>query len=191
MSEDRENEELGWVADDTAVLIRDEVSNDGANAEPNFGTVDEIFEKIGPCGRYQYIRGFILCILNIPMTYQILIMYFTGHSPNWRCVNGTDAACNMTGEISPADVDQFNSRCHMPRQSWEYVTPRHFSVITEVWVLFALILVTNLTLDRRNCPELLCLFERSRFDRNIKQSKVPTGFFSFHLCIYHYLIIMN
>ena len=101
--------------------------------EPCVTTVDEIFEKIGPCGRYQYMQIFAICILCIPMGYQMFIMYFTGHSPNWRCVNGTNSACNITGEISPADVDQFNSRCHMPRESWEYVTSRNFSFITEVY----------------------------------------------------------
>ena len=130
-----ESEELELIGDDHEVLIRDEISNDIASSEDKettFGTVDDIVEKIGPCGRYQYMRCLMLCVLTIPMTYQILIMYFTGHSPNWRCVNGTNLQCNITGEISPAEVDLFNSRCNMPRYSWEYVSPRNFSFITEV-----------------------------------------------------------
>lgn len=117
--------------DEDEDLIKNEIIN-GEIIEPQFATVDEIFEKIGPCGAYQFTRGFVLCILAVPMTYQILIMYFTGHSPNWKCVNGTNTACNITGEISPAEVDQFKSRCSMPRHSWEYTTPKTFSFITEV-----------------------------------------------------------
>jgi len=134
MNADGDGEEMTWLAEDSEILIRDDSFNEfsnGAVMEPTFGTVDGIFEKIGPCGRYQYMRGFLLCMLNIPMTYQILIMYFTGHNPNWRCVNGTNSACNFTKEISPAHVDQFHARCNMPRKSWEYVTPRKFSFITE------------------------------------------------------------
>jgi len=134
MNADGDGEEMTWLAEDSEILIRDDSFNEfsnGAVMEPTFGTVDGIFEKIGPCGRYQYMRGFLLCMFNIPMTYQILIMYFTGHNPNWRCVNGTNSACNFTKEISPAHVDQFHARCNMPRGSWEYVTPRKFSFITE------------------------------------------------------------
>ena len=142
MNEDRES--LQQVASERDALISNgmprEASSNHINddIEPRVTTVDEIFEKIGPCGRYQYLQAVALCILSIPIGYQMFIMYFTGHSPNWRCVNGTNSACNITGEISPADVDQFNSRCRMPRQSWEYVTPRNFSFITEVWILLAL-----------------------------------------------------
>ena len=143
MTANQENEELQWIEDDHEVLIRDEIPGheilSSDNNEPTLGTVDEIFENIGPCGRYQYVRGFMLCLLTIPMTYQILIMYFTGHSPNWRCVNGTNLQCNITGEISPAEVDLFKSRCNMPRESWEYVNPRNFSFITEVF--FGLLLL--------------------------------------------------
>ena len=143
MNGDMNGEELEELAGDTEVLIKDQTSNEilnGESIEPSFASVDEIFEKIGPCGLYQYIWGFALCILNIPMTYQILIMYFTGHSSNWKCVNGTNPACNFTGEVSPAEVDKFNTRCSMPRHSWEFVTPRSFSFVTEVdFRLFALI----------------------------------------------------
>ena len=134
---------MTWLADDSTVLIRDDSFNEFSNGvvmEPTFGTVDGIFDKIGPCGRYQYMYCFLLCMLNIPMTYQILIMYFTGHNPNWRCINGTNSACNFTKEISPADVHQFHSRCNMPRESWEYVTPRKFSFITEVSFTLAMMI---------------------------------------------------
>ena len=135
MKENRDCEGVGCISDDTEVLIRDEASSDisnDENSELTFGTLDDLFEDVGPCGRYQYMQLFALCILSIPMKYPVLIMYFTGHSPNWRCVNGTNLHCNITGEISPAEVDLFNSRCNMPRDSWEYVTPRNFSFITEV-----------------------------------------------------------
>lgn len=131
MNGNEDFKDVGPFSDDTDILIKDGMINEDTT-EPNFSSVDEIFEKIGPCGRYQFLQSFLLCMLMIPMTYQILLMYFTGHSPNWKCANGTNIACNFTGEISPADVDKFNSRCSMPRYSWEYVTHRNFSFITEV-----------------------------------------------------------
>ena len=154
MNLDRDSECSGCTPKSNGVLIRDEVSNhtcNTGNTEPAPVSMDEILKNIGTCGRYQYMQAFALSFLIIPMGYQMFIMYFTGHSPNWRCVNGTNSQCNITGEISPAEVDLFNSRCNMPRDSWEYVTPRNFSFITEVF-WFTFIIVINMVLD------WLCVF---------------------------------
>jgi len=134
MSRDRKGEGLGWVSDDPEFFIKDDTQNEAPVIDTtnlNIETVDEIFEQIGACGRYQLIQAFALSLLNVPIAFPLFLIYFTGHSPNWRCVNGTNLPCNFTGEISPADVNRFALRCSMPRQSWEYVNPRNFSFITE------------------------------------------------------------
>ena len=105
---------------------------ESGTSKPSKESVDVLISKVGQCGLYQILVCFIICLTNIPMTYQILIMYFTGHSPNWRCTNVTSTLCNVTKEVSSADVELYHSRCKMPRDNWDYVTPRNFSLITEV-----------------------------------------------------------
>ena len=92
--------------------------------------VDDILKKIGQFGLYQIFLVGILCLLMVPVTYHSLIMAFIGNNPSWRCaVNSTQ--CNSTG-IFDLNHDFYGARCSMNRSSWEYTTPRTFSMVTEV-----------------------------------------------------------
>ena len=136
------NDQEYLLEEDDAKLEADDnfnchyVNGDGKHeadiGEQRILSVDDIINEIGPCGCYQVLLGILVCLINVPVTYQILIMYFTGHSPNWRCKNSTNHFCNISGEVSPAETGRFNSRCSMPRSSWEYVVQKDFSFVTEV-----------------------------------------------------------
>jgi len=96
----------------------------------NYMDVDEILLDIGEFGRMQVALVFIFCLLIIPPTYHTLIMSFAGSNPNWRCVaNSTE--CNMTGEFSVLQEDDYYKRCDMNRSSWEFTQPKEFSIVTE------------------------------------------------------------
>ena len=101
----------------------------------NYMDVDEILLDIGEFGRMQVALVFIFCLLIIPPTYHTLIMSFAGSNPNWRCVaNSTE--CNMTGEFSVLQEDDYYKRCDMKRSSWEFTQPKEFSIVTEVgWIV--------------------------------------------------------
>lgn len=127
MSDSQEIELDAYLdTDDFSPLIESDTS------KPCQESVDVLISKVGQCGLYQVLVCCVICLANIPMTYQILIMYFTGHSPNWRCTNVTSTSCNFTTEVSSAEVELYRSRCRMPRDNWEYVTQRNYSLITEV-----------------------------------------------------------
>ncbi len=102
------------------------------NITPRTVSVDQMISDVGGCGIYQVLLCLLFSLANIPASYQILLMYFTGHSPSWRCVNST--ACSYVGEITASD-ERFPARCFMPRDNWEYITPKDFSIVTEVQLL--------------------------------------------------------
>eukprot|EP00794_Sanderia_malayensis_P006992 gene6992-7777_t len=95
-------------------------------------SVDELIDQVGGCGIYQKFICLLFSLANIPGTYQILLMYFTGHSPPWKCKNATDpfTSCKLKGVFTPAD-EQFHARCSMPRDHWVYVAPIGYSIVTE------------------------------------------------------------
>ena len=96
--------------------------------------VDEFFFAIGQFGRGQKLLCFLLYLLEIPHSYATMYWFFTGHSPPWKCSfksNETVLQCNRTGTF---DVGHpyYNSRCSMNRESWDYVQPSTYSIVTEV-----------------------------------------------------------
>ena len=105
------------------------VTTDGNNEVAPIKELDieEILEQIGPYGFMQKFYVCIFCFLVIPSTYQTLLMYFVGYSPDWECV-GNSTECNMTGIFTKTD----NRRCQINRNSWQYTKHRSFSVVTEV-----------------------------------------------------------
>ena len=105
-------------------------ANHNNTAEPTVLTVDQILEKLGQCGLFQVGISVIVCLLTFPQVYQILLMYFTGHSPPWKCARN-NPECNISGIIEPSQAYLYKKRCYMNRSVWEYTTGKQFSFVTE------------------------------------------------------------
>ncbi|XP_057314092.1 solute carrier family 22 member 3-like [Hydractinia symbiolongicarpus] len=89
-------------------------------------TVDQMLTHVGEFKRYQWLLDAIYCIMLIPATYQVLIMYFAALNPPWRCIkNGTVCTSNQT-----FDGDD-KTRCNLPRSEWEYTEAKEYSIVTQ------------------------------------------------------------
>lgn len=94
-------------------------------------TVDDVMDKIGSFGRYQYRLLFIFGFMKIfGDGIQIMIPTFLSIEPAWRCkVN--NSACNLTGLFRPGN-DNYSYRCSIPRDAWEFDRSEiKSSVVTE------------------------------------------------------------
>lgn len=92
----------------------------------HFNTIDDILEKVGSYGRYQILLTIALCTFIIPLSFPILIMYFTALEPPWRCVrNSTVCITNQT--MTSGDL----KKCSIPRSEWEFTEDKDYSIITQ------------------------------------------------------------
>ena len=89
--------------------------------------IEEILKRIGPFGLMQKLYLFIMCLVIVPSGYQVLLMFFIGNSPDWKCVSN-NTECNMTDTFPKTD----KRRCHMDRKSWKFTKHKSFSIVTEV-----------------------------------------------------------
>lgn len=89
-------------------------------------SVDEILHVVGEFDRFQWTLDAILCVMIIPRTYMILIMYFAALKPEWKCVKNS-TVCLYNTTMSSSDP----ARCSMPRSEWEFTEPKEFSIVTE------------------------------------------------------------
>ena len=94
-------------------------------------TIDDAMEKIGSYNRYQY-RLLLICgyMQLFNGGFQVMIPTFLSAEPPWRCKD-TSSACNLTGIFKPGD-DNYNFRCSIPRDDWEFDTSDFNSVVAEV-----------------------------------------------------------
>lgn len=101
-------------------------------------TVDDVMEKIGSFHRYQYRLLFIFGFMKIfGDGFQVMIPTFLSIEPPWRCKENS-TACNLTGTFKPGDKN-YNFRCSIPRDQWEFDTSDLNSVVNEVrWSIFTL-----------------------------------------------------
>ena len=89
-------------------------------------SIDGMLPYIGEFGKFQRLLDGVFCIMIIPQTLQVLIMYFAALSPPWKCVaNSTICLFNTT--LKNDDT----SRCRMPRSEWEYTEPKEYSIVTQ------------------------------------------------------------
>lgn len=94
-------------------------------------TVDQVLDKIGSFGRYQWILLGIFCFITVPIgTFPIMVATFITAEPDWVCVKGNNSVCNFTKPVSVRSEDYW-ARCHMPRDNWTFVKG-FTSVVTEV-----------------------------------------------------------
>ena len=94
-------------------------------------SIDELTERVGPFGLYQVRLQFLFFLLMLPLTYQVLIMYFVAESPPWQCKRGSKV-CLYKGLLTPNMGKRFQKRCYLNRSEWEYSTSRDLSIVTEV-----------------------------------------------------------
>lgn len=89
-------------------------------------SVDEVFLYIGGFGRFQILLDALFCFISVPMSYQIILMYFLTINPHWSCVDGS-TVCTFNGTFPNDD----KRRCDMPRTEWKFTEDRDFSIVTE------------------------------------------------------------
>ena len=93
----------------------------------HYVSIDEMLGYVGEFGRFQWMIQSLLCIMQFPPTFPPLIMYFAALTPDWRCTGGNNTYCNSTKTFPSED----HTRCNMPREAWEYVKPKDYSVVTQ------------------------------------------------------------
>ncbi|XP_057313743.1 solute carrier family 22 member 15-like [Hydractinia symbiolongicarpus] len=89
-------------------------------------TIDQFLKHGGECGRYQVmVQGCIMFAL-LPMVYPIMIFYYIGYDPPWRCVYNSNnithsvdfnKTCSNSSMIFPHD---HSSRCDLDRSEWTF-----------------------------------------------------------------------
>lgn len=93
--------------------------------------IDDLMERVGAFGYYQIRTQSVFFLFMLPLTYQVLIMYFAAADPPWRCKD-ENINCRYKGLILPNMGKMFHHRCEMNRSDWEYATSKKLSIITEV-----------------------------------------------------------
>lgn len=95
--------------------------------------IDEVLDKGGSFGRFQYLVQILFTYLHIMVGYQSVLSYFIANDPNWKCrTNSSSTFCgkNYGKVISNYDAE-FTQRCHLTRNEWTYSTDRKYSFLTE------------------------------------------------------------
>lgn len=94
--------------------------------EKRYLSIEDMLPLVGEFKLFQWILDSMFCIMMIPSTLQVLIMYFAALNPTWRCaMNSTMCLSNATFTHEYNDI-----RCSMARSDWEYTEPREFSIVT-------------------------------------------------------------
>lgn len=101
-------------------------SGNDENADVIEMDVEEVFHHIGDLGRFQIILDTIFCIIGVPMSYQIIIIYLLSLNPRWKCATGS-IRCVMNGTFPSDD----RRRCLMRRDDWEFTENREYSIVTQ------------------------------------------------------------
>ena len=105
--------------------------------------VDQVLQKIGELGPYQWRILLMFTFIFFPFTYQTLIMAFAAFEPPWQCaVNATSCLIgnNSVTEIystSTKDKSLYERRCRLNRSEWRFAEPSlyegpHTTIVTEV-----------------------------------------------------------
>jgi len=89
-------------------------------------TTDDILVQIGEYGRFQWMLNAMFCVMLLPSTFQVLIMYFAALKPDWRCVDNS-TICTLNGSFTSDN----EYRCKIPRREWEFTQPKGYSIVTE------------------------------------------------------------
>lgn len=118
------------VTDEAAtMLLNDGNDNDGNdNVQETEVDVDTFIEHAGNFGRYQILIMIMITISAFPTSYPVLLFYFIGHGPSWRCEDNTHPVCyNDTSIHDPEDA----TRCRINRTQWTYDHANKSTIVTE------------------------------------------------------------
>ena len=157
-SMDDDGDEINLVSDNESEyeLNNDETVNETEEESIN---IDEFLRRGGECGRYQVMVLFFLMLTMLPSVYPIMIFYYMGYDPPWKCkqnINATHSEhfstmCNMTN-INTIFQNDNTGRCHLNRSEWQYDYSKK-TLVTEVCVLLFICI---------SCLFLACLFKKER-----------------------------
>ncbi|KXJ10286.1 Organic cation transporter-like protein [Exaiptasia diaphana] len=93
-------------------------------------STDEVLDKIGSFGRYQFLLLILMGFMQIfGDGFQGMIASFLAAEPPWRCVSNS-SSCNITGSFSPGQ-DGYKLRCRLHRDQWEFDTSEFTSIVSE------------------------------------------------------------
>ena len=95
--------------------------------------VDEILPFVGEFSRFQIVVEILLCISIVPQTLQVLIMYFAALGSPWRCAANSTKCTFPRNQTFGSGSTDYEARCDMGRRDWEFVEPKDFSIVTQVW----------------------------------------------------------
>ena len=104
-----------------------------AMAEKKELEVDDILPYIGEFSRFQVVVETLLCISIVPRSLQVLIMYFAALNSPWRCAANSTKCTFPRNQTFGSDSADYKARCDMARSDWEFVEPKDFSIVTQVW----------------------------------------------------------
>ena len=93
-------------------------------------SIDEILPYVGEFGKYQIMMVSMLSTMILASGFPILIMYFAGQNPAWKCVHNS-TVCNLNGTFESGD-DNYEFRCSIPRKDWQFTQPKDYSIVTQV-----------------------------------------------------------
>lgn len=121
------------ISDELSQLINDDDDDDDGGEQFNRKDVDEILVLAGGFGRFQLLLLIVCMFICNSFAYQGLAMYYAADDSPWRCtVNATNEFCQLHPHQSVAQSsNDFKKRCEIPRDQWEYVTPKKYSIVTE------------------------------------------------------------
>ena len=114
----KDEEPLVGIADHRAEPIR----------PTRYVTVDEILPYIGEFGRYQLLQTTFLCLINLSITFSMLITYFGALDSPWQCKDNS-TICTLNGTFV-AGNENYEDRCWMSRDEWSFSLPKEFSIVT-------------------------------------------------------------
>eukprot|EP00795_Rhopilema_esculentum_P001443 gene1443-15868_t len=93
-------------------------------------SIDEILPYVGEFGKYQIMMVSMLSTMILASGFPILIMYFAGQNPAWKCVHNS-TVCSLNGTFESGD-DNYEFRCSIPRKDWQFTQPKDYSIVTQV-----------------------------------------------------------
>ena len=94
----------------------------------------KFFILLASISHFQIIIEVLLMISIIPYTMPILIMYFAALNSPWRCAANSTMCTFPTNQTFDSSSSQYEARCSMKQSDWEFVQPKEFSIVTQVFL---------------------------------------------------------
>ena len=106
-------------------------ANDG-EVEIEYVDMDEYIKHVGEFGRYQLLILFLIIIGTFPLVFPVLIFYYIGHGPKWKCNPNTIEDFTSLCTSNTSVYESTNAtRCDMNRTHWIYEDLGKSTIVTE------------------------------------------------------------